>query len=153
MAQEGEAAGPLPDRRGRLVRAVSVRFKSNVGVDTVVPLARIADRVDREAAQGTDIIILSEHCQGCNERSQETLDGPTIPGMAGLARKLDTRKRYKRWQKRFEILKEKHSDKSDVWCSRQIAKMSNGEGSHPDTIRKHMIQKKVGRNHLRTSCD
>ncbi len=85
--QQGQLTGGVPDETRRLVRAVSISFKSNLSADTVVPLSRIADRVDREAAQGADIIVLPEHFQGCNERSQETLDGPTITAMARLASK------------------------------------------------------------------
>jgi len=87
LAQEAEQQDTALAKTRRIVRAVSVSFKSNVGVQTVVPLARIAERVDREAEQGTDLIILPEHCQGCNDRSEETLDGPTITAMARLARK------------------------------------------------------------------
>lgn len=87
MTLESEQTNTVPARSNRLVRAISISFKSNVGVNTVVPLVRIADRVDREAAQGADIVILPEHCQGCNERSEETLNGPTITAMAQLARK------------------------------------------------------------------
>ncbi len=87
MAQENAPTDAAPAETRRMVRAVSVSFKSNVGVHTVVPLQRIADRVDLEAAKGTDLVILPEHCQGCNAQSQETLDGPTVTAMARLARK------------------------------------------------------------------
>ncbi len=66
---------------GRTVRAASIGFK------TGLPLAKIADLVDREGAKGTDIIVLPETCRGQNDKSQETLDGPTISAMAHLARK------------------------------------------------------------------
>jgi predicted amidohydrolase len=84
MAQESEPTDTAPAKAKRLVRAVSIGFSS------ALPLAQMADRVDREAAQGTDIIILPEHCQGFDERNQttlETLDGPTITAMAKLALK------------------------------------------------------------------
>ncbi len=84
-AQESTLADAAPAKANRLVRAVSIGFNWSVP-----PLAELADRVDREAAQGTDIIILPEHCQGFDERGQktlETLDGPTITAMAKLARK------------------------------------------------------------------
>lgn len=85
MAQENEPADPSPAKGNRLVRAVSISFDWHVP-----PLAQLADRVDREAAQGTDIIILPEHCQGFDERGEktlETLDGPTITAIGKLARK------------------------------------------------------------------
>lgn len=85
MAQASEPTNTVRADKNRLVRAVSIGFDWHVP-----PLAQLADRVDREAAQGTDIIILPEHCQGFDERNQktlETLDGPTITAMAKLARK------------------------------------------------------------------
>lgn len=85
MAQESAVTDKAPVRTTRLVRAVSISFDWHVP-----PLAQLADRVDREAAQGTDIIILPEHCQGFDEHGQktlETLDGPTITAIAKLARK------------------------------------------------------------------
>ena len=66
---------------GRPVRAVSIGFKPGL------PLMRIADLVDREGTQGTDIIALPETCRGQDDKSQETLDGPTISAMAHLAQK------------------------------------------------------------------
>ena len=87
LNQQAAPTDTAPGKANRLVRAVSVSFKSNVGIQTVVPLTRIADRVDHEAAQGADLVILPEHCQGCNERSRETLDGPTITAMARIARR------------------------------------------------------------------
>lgn len=54
------------------------------------------------------------------------------------ARKLDTRAMHERWKKAYRALKRKHRDKSDVWCSLQIAKTENPEGRSADTIRKNM---------------
>lgn len=85
VAQEGTATEVAPAKANRHVRAVSISFDWHVP-----PLAQLADRLDREAAQGADIIILPEHCQGFDEHGQktlETLNGPTITAMAKLARK------------------------------------------------------------------
>ena len=54
------------------------------------------------------------------------------------ARKLDTQAMHERWQKAYRVLKRKHRDKSDVWCSLQIAKTENPLGRGAETIRKHM---------------
>lgn len=54
------------------------------------------------------------------------------------ARKLDTRKKYKDWQKAYRVLKREKPGKTDVWYSRQIAKSDLGGGHRPDTIRKNM---------------
>jgi len=80
-AQETASTAALSAPASRLVRALSIGFSS------VPPLAQLADRVDREAARGADIVILPEHCQGFNQHTQETLDGPTITAMARLASK------------------------------------------------------------------
>ena len=84
-AQDSTPADEAPAKKNRHVRAVSISFDWHVP-----PLAQLADRVDRETAQGTDVIILPEHCQGFDEHGQktlETLDGPTITAMAKLARR------------------------------------------------------------------
>lgn len=88
MAQEGAPTDTAPARTKRLIRAVSIGFSW-----PILTLAQLADRVDREGAKGTDIIILPEHCRGFDERNQktlETLDGATITAMASLARKHQT---------------------------------------------------------------
>ena len=54
------------------------------------------------------------------------------------ARKLDTQAMHKSWQKAYQALKRKNRDKSDVWCSLQIAKTDYAEGRSAETIRKHM---------------
>jgi hypothetical protein len=54
------------------------------------------------------------------------------------ARKLDTQAMHKRWQKTYQALKRKNREKSDVWCSLQIAKTDNPQGRSAETIRKHM---------------
>ncbi len=54
------------------------------------------------------------------------------------ARKLGTQAMHERWQKAYRALHRKHRDKSDVWCSLQIAKTDNPDGRSAETIRKHM---------------
>jgi hypothetical protein len=54
------------------------------------------------------------------------------------ARKLGTQATHERWQKAYRALHRNHRDKSDVWCSLQIAKSDNPEGRSAETIRKHM---------------
>jgi len=54
------------------------------------------------------------------------------------ARKLETQAMHKRWQKAYQALKQKNRDKSDMWCSLQIAKTDNPQGRSAETIRKHM---------------
>jgi hypothetical protein len=54
------------------------------------------------------------------------------------ARKLNTQAMHKRWQKAYQALKRKDREKSDVWCSLQIAKTDNPQSRSAETIRKHM---------------
>jgi predicted amidohydrolase len=69
---------------GRPVRAVSIGFKPGP------PLEQIAGLVDKEGARGTDIIALPETFRGQDEKSMETLDGPTVSALARLAEKHGT---------------------------------------------------------------
>jgi hypothetical protein len=52
------------------------------------------------------------------------------------ARKLDTQARYNAWRKEYRKLKKSNPEMSDVWCSRQIAKMAIAKGCSAETIRK-----------------
>ncbi len=54
------------------------------------------------------------------------------------ARKLDTQAMYESWRKEYRALKKSRPKMSDVWYSRQIAKLEIAEGRDADTIRKHM---------------
>lgn len=54
------------------------------------------------------------------------------------ARKLTTQAMYATWQKAYRVSKKKYPNKSDVWYSLQIAKLSIAHGRDADTIRKHM---------------
>jgi predicted amidohydrolase len=67
---------------GRPVRIVSLGFNNK-------SLAEIARVVDREGAKGADLIILPETWRGQKD-SPETLDGPTVTALAGLAKKHST---------------------------------------------------------------
>lgn len=78
-----EAMEPTPRAAGagRPVRIVSIGFKPGL------PLEKIAGLVDQEGTAGTDLIVLPESCRGQNEKSQESLDGPTIAAISKLAAK------------------------------------------------------------------
>jgi len=66
---------------GRPVRVVSVGFHPGR------PLEQIATLVDAEGAAGSDLIVIPETCRGQNERSLESLDGPTVTAMSWLAQR------------------------------------------------------------------
>ena len=52
------------------------------------------------------------------------------------ARKLDTQARHNAWRKEYRKIKRSNPNMSDVWCSRQIAKMDIAKGCKAETIRK-----------------
>jgi len=54
------------------------------------------------------------------------------------ARKLDTQAMHKSWQKEYRKMKTANPNKSDTWCSTQIAKMDIAQGRDAETIRKNM---------------
>ena len=71
--------------------------------------------------------------------SATTADSRYTPSNARReARKLDTQTMYESWQKEYRALKKRRPEMSDVWCSRQIARMDIAKNSSPETIRKHM---------------
>ncbi len=45
---------------------------------------------------------------------------------------------YEAWRKAYRDLKKQRRNMSDVWYSRQIAKMNIANGRSAETIRKHM---------------
>ena len=53
-------------------------------------------------------------------------------------RKLETEAKYEEWGKAYRALKKKRPNMSDVWYSKQIAKMDCAKGRDPETIRKQM---------------
>jgi len=63
---------------GRPVRVVSIAFKPRA-------LQEIAPLVDSEGAKGADLIVLPETMLG--QKKPETLEGPAVTTMSGLARK------------------------------------------------------------------
>lgn len=54
-------------------------------------------------------------------------------------RKQETQAMHKRWQKAYRDLRNTHKDKSETWCSQQIAKMPISKGRSAGTIKKHML--------------
>lgn len=68
-----------------------------------------------------------------------TVDSRHTPSTARReARKLDTQARYEDWQKEYRKLRRQRPHMSDVWYSRQIARVPIAAGRDAETIRKHM---------------
>jgi predicted amidohydrolase len=79
--QEATQSASAPDHIGRPVRAVSIGFTPGPSLE------QIAGLVDKEGARGADLIALPETFRGQDEKTQETLDGPTVSALAPLAEK------------------------------------------------------------------
>jgi len=73
-----EPAGKI----GRPVRVVSLAYKGHER-----PLENVVQLVNGEGARGADIIVLAETYRGLTATSEETLDGPAVTAMGGLAKK------------------------------------------------------------------
>ena len=63
---------------GRPVRVASIGFKPGPSLE------HIAGLVEQKAARGTDLITLPETFRGQNDKSLESLDGPTVSTLAPL---------------------------------------------------------------------
>jgi hypothetical protein len=72
--------------------------------------------------------------------------GDTADGRS--ARKAKTQSKYKKWQRKYTELKDKHKNMTDNWCAQQISKWLTAQGYPPttrgfglETIRKNMKPK------------
>jgi predicted amidohydrolase len=83
-AEPQTVSAAAEDKIGRPVRIVSIGFTQGHSLD------EIAGLVDKEGARGTDLIVLPETWRGQDEKSLETLEGPTITTIASLAQKHQT---------------------------------------------------------------
>jgi predicted amidohydrolase len=77
-AGAGSAPPPAPGA-GRPVRVVSLSFKAGRAHEEVLAV------LEREAARGTDLVLLPETWRGQNDRSREPIDGPTVKALARIA--------------------------------------------------------------------
>ena len=57
--------------------------------------------------------------------------------------KLETKEMYESWNKAYRKLKADHPRRNKVWCSQQIATMAIAKGRDSETIRKHIVIKKI----------
>ena len=68
-----------------------------------------------------------------------TVDNRYTPSNARReASKLDTQDIYASWRKAYRDLKKRRPNRSDIWCSKQIAKMDIAQDRNAETIRKQM---------------
>ena len=100
--------------------------------DTKVPLAEfIAYDKDSYSVDGSMIRLLVD--------AATTADSRHTPSIVKReSRKLETQAMYKEWQKAYRDLRKTHKDKSETWCSQQIAKLPVAKGRSAGTIKKNM---------------
>ena len=93
-AEPGTVPAASEERIGRPVRIVSIGLNYPDPLSTPPTqghsLDEVAGLVDKEGVHGTDLIVLPETWRGQDEKSQETLEGPTITTIARLAKKHQT---------------------------------------------------------------
>jgi hypothetical protein len=115
------------------------------------------DALDLVAGNGTvplaDLIVFDQSAyslDGARVRqlvdTATTADNRYTPSNAKReVRKQNTLAMHKRWQRAYKALRRNNRDKSDVWCSLQIAKTDNPQGRSAETIRKHMKKQRATR--------
>jgi len=97
----------------------------------------LADLVEFDA----DVYSLNDEMIRKMVDAGNTADNRYTPSNAKReARKLDTQAMYESWQKEYRKLKKARPNMSDVWYSKQIAKMDIAKGKDSETIRKQMIK-------------
>lgn len=122
--------------------------KKRLGTLQFDPAAPVSLKVSGHGRPLSEIVNFEQnHPSIDRDAIMDMVDLPPVSESAGHrqsstarreARKLDTQAMHERWQKAYRDLKRKHRDKSDVWCSLQIAKTDNPQGRSAETIRKHM---------------
>jgi hypothetical protein len=125
----GVASG---DRRSQMLCLQSKSDLALVAAGNAVPFAELVGYRDGEYSVDGDMIRQLVD-------SATTADPRYTPSNARReARKLDTQAMYEDWRKAYRDLKKQRRNMSDVWYSRQIAKMDIANGRSADTIRRHV---------------
>jgi hypothetical protein len=109
-----------------------------------------------ELVVGDNVVPLSELVR--REKEGFSVDGAAIQQLVDAAttgdhrytprnarreaRKLKTQTLRESWRKAYRTLKQRRPGMSDVWYSREIAKMEIAQGSRAETIRKHLKRQK-----------
>lgn len=126
----------------------NLQGKKRLGALQFDPAAPVSLKVSGHVRPLSEVVDFEQHHPIIDRAAiLGTVDLPPLSESAGRyqsstarrdARKLDTQGMHERWRKAYRILTRKHRDKSDVWCSLQIAKTENPLGRSAETIRKHM---------------
>ncbi len=120
------------EKRSQILTLRADSELSLVAGDKAVPLAELVSfgdgRYSVDASTARELVDAAS-----------TADPRYTPSNARReARKLDTQAMYEEWRKAYRQLKRQHPHMSDVWYSRQIAKMDIATRRNSDTVRKHM---------------
>ena len=122
----------LGNKRSQMLCLEALGTVNLVAGENRIPLASFLVFHDRAYVLDVNKI------QGLIDTSK-TIDNRYTPSKARReARKLTTQTMYKRWREEYRALKKRRPEMSDVWCSRQIARMDIACGRDSETIRKQM---------------
>lgn len=101
-------------------------------VDDVIPPSQNASSTPETPANA------NPPAEDASSSTRETPDDSAASTVRRTARKPKTEALYKRWRRAYRKSKASNPGKSDVWHSRQIAKLDVAEGRDAETIRKNM---------------
>ena len=122
----------MGDKRSQMLCLQAHGVLALVVGSNAVPLAELIDYHDGGFSLDDDIIRRLVD-------AATTADNRYTPSNTKReARKLDTQAMYESWRKARRDLNKKRRDMSDVWYSKQIAKMDIAQGRSADTIKKNM---------------
>jgi hypothetical protein len=120
------------DKRSQMICLQVDGVLSLVAGSSAVPLAELIGF--RDGGYSIDAAMIRQLVD-----SATTADPRYTPSNARReARKLNTQAKYEGWRKAYRALKKQRWNMSDVWYSRQIAKMEIAANRDAETIRKHM---------------
>lgn len=104
-------------------------------------LEKLAGQAPLELAKQPRSAAAPEVPSPQEESPEATAQAHKPPSTKRESRRNATQAKYKSWQIEYESLKKSQPGKSDRWYSQKISRMPIAQGSHPETIRKHMTRK------------
>jgi hypothetical protein len=112
------------------------QLKNEVGLVTLANAKQpIASPVSEHAAEKNEVDQSEKSISGSQLKTSVR---ETLGSLRRKAKGLETEEARRLWRKEYCRLKKKYPERTDVWCSRQIAKLEIARGSNSETIRKNM---------------
>lgn len=116
---------------------ISTSFNRQLGIAAAAAQCGILNTA-RQARGKIGIAIDEYQIEQLTKTSSTAVVGYTPNTARREVRKQETMTMYKKWQKKYQELKNKCPNKSDVWYSINIAKLDIAKGRSAGTIKKNM---------------